>query len=87
MRVGILTYHFVYNEGAVWQTYCLLNAIRKLAPWIKVEVVNYLEPGLVDTARCFPDVHIRAFADLQRTLVTSDLATDNDLQEFDAILV
>ena len=41
MRIGILTYHYVYNEGALWQAHCLCKALRRRFPKYIVEVVDY----------------------------------------------
>ncbi len=41
MRVGILTYHYVYNEGAIWQACALCDYLRKTYPAHRFEMIDY----------------------------------------------
>jgi len=40
-KIGILTYHYVINEGAILQAYSLSNALKKFYYNDKVEIINY----------------------------------------------
>lgn len=40
MRIGILTFHFVYNYGAMLQAYALSNSIRELEG-VECEIIDY----------------------------------------------
>ncbi len=42
MKIGILTHHFVNNYGAFLQTYCLTQAVKRLRPNDKVEVIDFI---------------------------------------------
>ncbi len=44
-KVGILTFHSSFNEGAIWQAYCLAQNLQRNLPEHNVEVINhrYLE--------------------------------------------
>jgi hypothetical protein len=44
VKIGILTFHFSDNFGAVLQCYCLQSALRALG--VEVEVVDYHPPSL-----------------------------------------
>lgn len=39
-RVGILTYHYVLNEGAIWQACSLCEHLRRLLPEHRVEIAD-----------------------------------------------
>jgi polysaccharide pyruvyl transferase WcaK-like protein len=41
MRIGILTYHRVVNDGSILQAYCLQNLLSELIPSAKIEVIDY----------------------------------------------
>jgi polysaccharide pyruvyl transferase WcaK-like protein len=41
MRIGILTYHYSINEGAMLQAYALLHACREVFQGHSVELINY----------------------------------------------
>lgn len=41
MKIGILTYHHVINDGAVLQTIGHLNTLKELFPEAQVEVIDY----------------------------------------------
>ncbi len=41
MKIGILTYHYVYNEGAIWQAYSLCNYLRARWPEHRTEIIDY----------------------------------------------
>ncbi len=40
-KIGILTYHYVINEGAILQAYSLSTAFKKVYYNDKVEIINY----------------------------------------------
>lgn len=40
-KIGILTYHYVINDGAILQAYSLSNALKKFYYNDKVEIINY----------------------------------------------
>lgn len=41
MRFGILTYHYVYNEGAIWQAFSLCDYLRKRYSEHHFDIINY----------------------------------------------
>ena len=41
MKIGILTYHYVYNEGAIWQAYTLCKYLRSKLPNWEIEIIDY----------------------------------------------
>ena len=41
MKIGILTYHRVVNDGSLMQTYCLHQLLQALLPKASVEIVDY----------------------------------------------
>ncbi|MDH3376914.1 MAG: polysaccharide pyruvyl transferase family protein [Gammaproteobacteria bacterium] len=41
LKVGILTYHYVYNEGALWQAYVLCKTLREQLKEAIVEIIDY----------------------------------------------
>lgn len=47
-RIGILTFHHVYNYGATLQAYSLLTALKKLAEDSDVRVIDYRNSALED---------------------------------------
>ena len=51
MKIGILTYHYVFNEGAIWQAYALCRTIRELFPQHECEIVDYRYHGEYATLR------------------------------------
>jgi len=51
MRIGILTYHYVFNEGAVWQAQSFCRAVRKHYPQHLCEVVDYRHQGKYNALR------------------------------------
>ncbi len=42
MKIGILTHHTVVNFGAFLQAYAVQEAVKKLRPDAKVEIINYI---------------------------------------------
>ncbi len=56
MRVGILTYHFVINYGAVLQTYALSTHIKNNIKGAEVEIINFRINAIrfTDTLRILP---------------------------------
>lgn len=40
-KIGILTYHHVLNEGAMMQTYSLMQAIKKYFPEYEIQIIDY----------------------------------------------
>lgn len=49
MKIGILTYHRVVNDGSVLQAYCGLGAVRTKFPGAKVEIIDYCPLTLLYT--------------------------------------
>lgn len=45
LRVGILTLHYGYNEGALLQAMCLARAVGSLGPDVSAEIVDHRYPG------------------------------------------
>lgn len=43
MKIGILTHHTVVNFGAFWQAFALQEAVKRLYPEAKVEIINYID--------------------------------------------
>ncbi len=41
MKIGILTYHRVVNDGSVMQAYCLQNILKNIAPDAVIELIDY----------------------------------------------
>jgi len=41
MKVGILTYHYAGNDGAIWQAYTLCTRLRKILSGHEVEIIDY----------------------------------------------
>lgn len=41
MRIGVLTYHYVYNEGAIWQGITLCRYLREQHAEHQVELIDY----------------------------------------------
>jgi len=41
MKIGILTFHHVINDGSVLQAYCLQRLIESMLPEAKVELIDY----------------------------------------------
>ena len=41
MKIGILTYHRVVNDGSVLQAYCVQKALSRQFPEAKVEIIDY----------------------------------------------
>jgi hypothetical protein len=46
MKIGILTYHRVVNDGSVMQAYCGLKAISRQFPDARVEIIDYIPAKL-----------------------------------------
>lgn len=44
MKIGILTHHTVVNYGAFLQAYALQEAIKRLRPDARVEIINFINP-------------------------------------------
>jgi hypothetical protein len=52
MKIGILTYHRVINDGSVVQAYCLQNLLLQLFPDAGIEIVDYRSRrSLIDECR------------------------------------
>jgi len=49
MKIGILTYHHVINEGAVLQAISLSQAVKRIYPEAEVEIIDY-RPKSVEKA-------------------------------------
>lgn len=50
MRVGTLTLHSGYNEGAILQSLALTHAVKDVRPAAEVEIVDHRFPRLVEKA-------------------------------------
>tara|TARA_B100002051_G_C16735841_1_gene641171 strand:+ start:2175 stop:3311 length:1137 start_codon:yes stop_codon:yes gene_type:complete len=42
VKIGILTFHRVINDGSTLQTYCLWSLLKKRYPNAKVEIIDYM---------------------------------------------
>lgn len=51
LRIGILTYHYVFNEGALWQAVSLCRAIREKYPQHQCEIIDYRHQQKYDSLR------------------------------------
>lgn len=51
MRIGIVTYHHVINDGAVLQAYAQQQAIQKLLPEAQVEILDFRYKVIEDRER------------------------------------
>lgn len=40
-KLGILTFHSSFNEGAIWQAYCLASSLQKNLPSYRVEIIDH----------------------------------------------
>lgn len=59
MKVGIITFHWAANYGAVLQAYALQKALEKNG--IEVEIINYIPQGYItDFFGCFKSRNIRS---------------------------
>lgn len=47
MKIGILTYHRMVNDGSVMQAYCLFQLLRRFIPEAFIEIIDY-RPKSVD---------------------------------------
>ena len=47
MKIGILTFHRVINDGSILQLYCLYNALRQRFPKARVEVIDCAPRSLI----------------------------------------
>jgi polysaccharide pyruvyl transferase WcaK-like protein len=73
MKIGILTYHHVINDGAVLQTLGHLNSLRELFPDAQVEVIDYRYKTieireLIDVLQAFVRFKKTAFTKLRKYL-------------------
>ena len=73
MKIGILTYHHVINDGAVLQTLGHLNSLRELFPDARVEVIDYRYRTieireLIDVLQAFVRFKKNAFSKLRKHL-------------------
>lgn len=46
MKIGILTYHRVVNDGSTMQAYCLYRLLSRTFPGAQVEIIDYWGAGL-----------------------------------------
>ena len=51
MRIAILTFHYVYNEGAIWQAVALCSALRRRFCAHTFEIVDYRPRGMYESLR------------------------------------
>jgi len=66
MKVGIITFHWATNYGAVLQTYALQEALRALGH--DVEIINYKPTQYDDTL--WPFIRFRKFLNLKSYIIT-----------------
>ncbi len=53
LKIGILTFHYAHNYGAVLQCYALQQTLRNLCPCAKVSVVDYKNQKIKDDYKIF----------------------------------
>jgi hypothetical protein len=53
MRIGILTFHFAHNYGAVLQCFALQEYLKSLSENIEVEVIDYRLQSITDVYKWF----------------------------------
>jgi len=62
LRIGILTYHYVLNEGAAWQAVSLCRCIREKYPQHWCELIDYRHQGKYNSLRrLFPEAKQKLF--------------------------
>jgi len=94
MKIGILTYHWVYNFGANLQVYVLTKILEKMGH--EVKVLNYKSPDLIDfyntrvpkEQREIHDNFLKTNLNLTKETTSENELRDITLQEnFDGIIV
>lgn len=60
MKIGILTFHYVHNYGAVWQAYALRHVLEEMGH--EVEIVNYRN-GYVENSY---SVKLNSYSEIKR---------------------
>ena len=53
MRIGILTFHYAYNYGAVLQCFALQEYVKSLPTDIQVEIIDYRAPAISNVYKWF----------------------------------
>ena len=59
-NLGILTFHSSFNEGAIWQAYCLATSLQENLPSYCVEVIDHRYQGKMEL--CGPPKNSRTQA-------------------------
>lgn len=54
LKIGILTFHYAHNYGAVLQCYALQQTLMKFCPGADISVVNYKNQKIKDGYKFFP---------------------------------
>lgn len=54
LKIGILTFHYAHNYGAVLQCYALQQTLMKFCPGADISVVNYKNQKIKDGYKLFP---------------------------------
>ena len=42
MKIGILTFHRVINDGSTLQAFCLWSLLNRRYPYAEVEIIDYM---------------------------------------------
>jgi hypothetical protein len=88
IKVGLMTYHYVCNEGALWQAYSLQNAFNEFAPYIDMEIANYQLLAKSNWNKStFPEKKRNAFETFRNSFVNSNSIKESDLKNFDGLIV
>jgi polysaccharide pyruvyl transferase WcaK-like protein len=88
MKAGLLTYHYVCNEGALWQAYSLLDAFRKLTPELHVEIVNYQMPAKAGwNEKTFSAGKAKTFQEFRESFVNGQTVTESALEDYGGVIV
>ena len=88
LRTGILTYHYVCNEGALWQASALQDALLRQVPEIGPELLDYrLDAKEEWNRRAFKESKVRAFKETQSEVLRSSRVKNTELKSLDGIIV
>jgi hypothetical protein len=85
-RIGVLTLHSSYNEGAILQAFCIATNLQNSLPNSKVEIVDHRYPAKV---RAYGPVHddrtkvLRDFIDYSLPLSERQFLADDHVATFE----
>lgn len=79
MKIGILTFHYAHNYGAMLQAYALKSYLRKCGH--EVEIINYVPDYM--RIKYFQMSKIRMLALLKRSVVKAYFKQKGNIEKFD----